>query len=348
MRLRTLLQAGAIATVFAVPGCILPAAARELTLVARAGPFQEPLQQVFVLPFSQASGLHVDQESWTGGLDQIEQRIGWGDPWDLVQVSSAELQPGCEQGFFEKLDWSAIGGRDRYLPQGVSDCGVGAFMRSIVLTWDRDKFPGTPTWGDFWDVAKYPGKRGLKRDVETNLEIALLADGVAPGDVYGTLRSSDGVARAFRKLDQLKPYLVWWQSDTDATKIVGSGAVLMTSAPNDRVTAANRAERRHFGIQWSGSLYSVDFWAIVAGSANFAAAIRFLAFAANPAQEAKLLPLIAYGPMAKGANDKLPPDLQAVSPTAPANLQNALQIDEAFWRDNYAKLSQRFEDWLKH
>lgn len=343
MCVRTLLQAGAIATSLA-----LPAMAGELTVVARAGPFQEPLEQVFVTPYSQATGSHVDQQSWTGGLSQVEERAGWGTPWDVVQVSGEELLPGCEQGLFEKLDWNAIGGRDHYLGQGVSDCGVGAFIRSTVLTWDHDKFSGTPSWGDFWDVAKYPGKRGLKRDVKTNLEIALMADGVAPADVYNTLRSAEGVDRAFRKLDQLKPYLVFWQSDTDSTKIVGSAAVLMSSAPNDRVTAANRAEQRHLGTQWNGSLYSVDSWAIVAGSANYDEADRFLAFYGTPALQTKLLSLIAYGPIAKGANDKLPPELQAVSPSAPANLANALQIDEGFWRDNYPKLSQRFEDWLKH
>ena len=56
----------------------------------------------------------------------------------------------------EKLDFSAIGGKDHYLPLGVSDCGVGATMSNVVLAWDRDKFPGTPTWADFWDIAKYP------------------------------------------------------------------------------------------------------------------------------------------------------------------------------------------------
>jgi putative spermidine/putrescine transport system substrate-binding protein len=141
---------------------------------------------------------------------------------------------------------------------------------------------------------------------------------------------------------------VFWQSDTDAVKIVGSGAVLMSSAPNDRVTAANRSEQRHFGIQWSGSLYSVDSWAVVAGSANYAEANHFLAFYGTPAVEQRLLPLIAYGPLAKGANDKLPQELLAISPSAPANMANALQIDEAFWRDNYQKLSARFEEWLKH
>lgn len=342
MRVRTLLQAGAIAT-FAT----LPATARELTIVARAGPFQAPLKELFVDPFAKAAGDHVDLQSWTGGLAAVEEAAGWGTPWDLVQVSPAELGPGCAGGLFVRIDWNAIGGRDRYLPQAASDCGVGAFMRSIVLSWDRDKFAGSPTWADFWDVAKYPGKRGLERDVKTNLEIALMADGVAPADVYNTLRSAEGVNRAFRKLDQLRPYLVLWQSETDAIRILGSGAVLMSSAPNDRVTAADRAQERHFGIQWSGSLYRIDSWAIVTGSPHLSAANRFLAFYGTPALQARLPALIAYGPVAKGANAAMPPELRAISPSAPANMAKALQIDAAFWRDNGPKLEQRFEEWLK-
>ena len=57
---------------------------------------------------------------------------------------------------------------------------MGATVFSTVLAWDKDKFHGSPSWGDFWDVAKLPGKRGLRRGVVGNLEIALLADGVAP------------------------------------------------------------------------------------------------------------------------------------------------------------------------
>ena len=119
-------------------------------------------------------------------------------------VDSDELATGCSEGLFEKLDWSAIGGKDHYLPQAVSDCGVGAGLASLVLAWDRDKFPATPGWADFWDVAKYPGKRGLHRGVRGNLEFALFADGVSPADVYKVLATSEGVDRAFRRLDQLK------------------------------------------------------------------------------------------------------------------------------------------------
>src|SRR6185437_16888291 len=114
----------------------------------------------------------------------------------------------------------------------------GGVVVNTVLAWDKDKLPITPTWSDFWDVAKYPGKRGLRRGVRGNLEFALIADGVAPGDVYKVLGTSDGVDRAFRKLDQLKPYIVWWHDGAEAAHILASGDVLMTSAYVPQVTSA--------------------------------------------------------------------------------------------------------------
>ena len=188
-----------------------PAAARDLTLVARA-PTQDATRQVFVRPFTEATAIAVQTESWDGGIDALRAQAKTPDnAWDLVMVDSDELATGCSEGLFEKLDWSAIGGKDHYLPQAVSDCGVGAGVASLVLAWDRDKFPAAPGWAEFWDVAKYPGKRGLHSGVRGNLEFALFADGVSPADVYKVLATSEGVDRAFRRLDQLKPYIVWWQ-----------------------------------------------------------------------------------------------------------------------------------------
>ncbi len=134
---------------------------------------------------------------------------------------------------------------------------MGAVVVNTVLAWDKDKLPVTPTWSDFWDVAKYPGKRGLRKGVRGNLEIALLADGVAPGDVYKTLATNDGVDRAFRKLDQLKPYIVWWSSGAEAAHILSSGDVLMTSAPSGQIVTAAEKEHRDFGVQFANSLYEV-------------------------------------------------------------------------------------------
>jgi putative spermidine/putrescine transport system substrate-binding protein len=340
MYARTLLAAVAL---FAVSGTA--ATALDLTVVARGEALLPALQEVFLQPFTAATDIPVQKDSWEGGLETLRTSMKAPDnAWDMVLVDPGELAVGCAEGLFEKLDWPAVGGKEHYMPQAVTnDCGLGAFLANVVLAWDRDKFPGTPTWADFWDVAKYPGKRGLRQGVRGNLEIALIADNVSPGDVYKTLATSDGVDRAFRKLDQLRPYIVWWQNDGEAARILGSGDVLMTSAPSGRIVTANRLEKRNFGIQWGATLYEVHSWAVLKGSANQRLAQQLLYFMGTPAIEAKMLRLSGETGLAKGVNDGLAPDILASSPGNPANLGSALRMDTGFWNENLSKLRPRFE-----
>lgn len=343
MPARTLLVAVAL---FAA--CHAAALARDLTVVVHGKTTLDAVVQAIASPFTAATGIPVQLESWDGGLDTLRSRLKAPDnDWDLVEVNAEELATGCGEGLFEKLDWSAIGGKDHYLGQGVGDCGVGAALTTLVLAWDRDKFPAAPSWSDFWDVAKYPGKRGLHKGVRGNLEFALIADGVSPPDVYKVLATSDGVDRAFRKLDQLKPYIVWWQTGAEAAHILSSGDVLMTTAPSGRIVMANRVDHRNFGIQWNAGLYEVESWAVLKGSSELRQAQQFLYFAGMPAVEARLFDSAGIAGLAKGANDGLAPEVQALSPTTPANLNAAVRLDSGFWHDNQAKLQQRFDGWLE-
>ncbi len=340
-----------------LPVLAVPAEARDLTVSFSAGVLgagseaaraQAALQLGFLRPFADATGQNVAAAGWNGDPQALRARAPSTDPGsDVVLLQPEELLADCDQGLLEKLDFSAIGGRDHYLPQAISDCGVGALLTSTVITWDRDKLPVAPTWSDFWDVAKYPGKRGLLRTPVGNLEFALLADGVAVGDVYATLRGGGGVDRAFHKLDQLKPYLVWWQPGSQGSQSLGAGEVLMGTAAAQRVAEANRSEHRNLGIQWSGSLFAVDSWAIVKGSPNLPAALRLLDFIGNSVLQSLLAPVLGYGMLARPPGAPFP-DPPSGSPSNPANLANALGLDAAFWRDNRERLTARFEDWITH
>ena len=198
-----------------------------------------------------------------------------------------------------------------------------------MLAWDKDKLPVAPSWLDFWDVAKYPGKRGLRKGVRGNLEFALMADGVAPGDVYKTLSTSDGVDRAFRKLDQLKPYIVWWSTEAEAAHILASGDVLMTSAPSGQIAMMAEREHKNFGLQFNASLFEMQSWVIMKGSPSARLAQQFLYFTGMPAVEVRLLQHSGDAGLAKGLNDGLSPELTAVSPSSPANLAAGLKLDAA-------------------
>ncbi len=304
---------------------------------------------MFVRPFVEATAIPVQTEVWEGGIDALRTQAKMPDNvWDLVMVDSDELARVVRRVCSRSSTGRRSAARTTTCRRRSSDCGVGAGVASLVLAWDRDKFPATPGWADFWDVAKYPGKRGLHQGVRGNLEFALIADGVSPGDVYKVLATSEGVDRAFRRLDQLKPYIVWWHDDAEAARILASGDVLMTSASAPAIAVANRTTHRNFGVQWTASLYEVQSWVILKGSPNLRAATQFLYFAGTPAIEARLVGLFGDGGLAKGANDGLPGDLAQISPTMPANLNVAVRVDAGFWHDNLAKLRQRFETWLPH
>lgn len=340
--LLALMAAGA--TVLALPAL----AQRPLTVVSWGGAYQEAQKQVYFEPFKAATGIQMIDESWDGGIGVLRSKVegGTDSGWDVVQVESEELTIGCDEGLYEALDWSKIGGKDAYIEPAVSECGIGAIVYDFVLSYDKDKLSEEPKgWADFFDTQKFPGKRALRQGPKTNLEIALMADGVPPAEVYDVLATDEGVDRAFAKLETIKDDVIWWKSGAQPPQLLASGEVVMTSAYNGRIDAANRDDTRNFGIQWDGALFTLDSWIILKTSPNKDAAYEFLAFAGKPENQAKLPEAIAYGVTAKGASEMIDPKRLQDLPTAPDNMANVVQISDDFWIENIDRLTERFNTW---
>lgn len=331
---------------------VLPAAAvaqgRDLTVVSWGGAYQDAQREVFFRPFQQQMRTRMLEETWDGGIGVLRSRIASGaNTWDVVQVESEELLIGADEGLFETLDWAAIGGRDAYIPEAVSEHGVGAILYSFIMAYDRARMAqGPANWADFFDARKFPGKRGMRRGPKTTLEMALMADGVPPAQVYAVLGTPAGVDRAFRKLDSIKSDIAWFERGAQPPQWLAAGEVTMTVAYNGRIAAANAADGRNFAIVWTNNLFTLDSWVIMKGSPNRARALEFLKFVGQPEVQAGLPPRIPYGVTAKGANDRLTPAVLAQLPTAPANIASALQISDRFWLDNLDRLTQRFNTWV--
>lgn len=325
-----------------------PAAARDLTVVSWGGAYQDAQREAYFKPFMEAKKAKMLEESWDGGIGVLRAKIqGGNNNWDVVQVESEELVIGCEEGLYEKIDWAKLGGKDKFLADAVHDCGVGAIVYNFVLAYDTDRIKDGPkTWADFWNAQKWAGKRALRKGPKTNLEIALMADGVAPKDVYASLKTAAGVERAFKKLDALKPHLIWWEKGSQPPQLLAAGEVAMASAYNGRISAANDKEKRNFKIVWANSLYTIDSWVIMKGTPNRAQAEGFLQFVSEPSNQKNLPPKIPYGVTTKAATALIAPAVLPNLPTAPDNIATALYINEPFWVENIDKLNQRFNAWV--
>jgi putative spermidine/putrescine transport system substrate-binding protein len=331
-------------------GFVQPAAARDLTWVSFGGALQDAIRSAFVKPFSEANHLTVVEDSYTGAMSSIAAQVmAKNVTWDVVDVNSDVIRAGCEQGYFEKLDWSALPPKSKFLPAAVNNgpCGIGFLTGAMVLGYDATKYPEAhPTsWADFWDTQKFPGKRALRQDPRFTLEIALMADGVKPQDIYEVLGTPAGVERAFKKLDALKPFIAWWTVGAQSVQQLASNEVVMTAAYSGRLIAANNAENRKYVLDWdAGSIYFHDYWGIVKGSPNQAEAMKFVASTMDLSRQLVFAKASGYGPTLQvtgGATDpSLGPNL-----LTPERLQHSVARDDGFWTEHGDDLTKRFQIW---
>ncbi|WP_455886186.1 ABC transporter substrate-binding protein [Pseudomonas rustica] len=324
-----------------------PALARDLTVVSWGGAYQDSQRKIFFEPYSKASGIKVLEDSWDGGIGLLRTRAESDDGgWDVVQVEREDLLLGCSEGLFVPLDFTRIGGEKSYIPEAVSECGVGNNVYNFVLTYDTSKLKTPPQgWADFFDLQRYPGKRALRQGPKGNLEIALMADGVAPGEVYKTLNGPGGVERAFKKLDTIKPQLLFWKTGGQPMQFLASGEVVMSSVYNPRVTNAVKLDKKPFGMVWNQSLQTMDSWVILANSPNVDKAYGLLKVMGQ-AENQRLWPEAQHtGITSKAGIEQTPASELADSPIADPNKKNILMIDDQFWVDRIDEINAKWAAW---
>jgi putative spermidine/putrescine transport system substrate-binding protein len=342
--MKLVLKAAIAATVFAIAAGAN--AQRALSVVSWGGAYQDAQKEVYFKPFA-ATGVKLTDEAWDGGVGVLRTKIkGGNNNWDVVQVEADELEVGCDEGLYEKMDYAKIGGQGAYLPQAVHPCGVGAIQYNYVLAYDGDKTKSAPSsWADFFDTKKFPGKRALRQGAKWNLEVALIADGVKPVDVYKELATTAGVDRAFKKLESIKGDLIFWKSGAQPAQLLASGEVVFTSAYNGRITTANEKDKKNFKMVWAGSVFTLDSWVIMKGSPNKADAEKLVAFMGETARQKELPKYIRYGVTNKDAFAAIDKSLIADLPTNPANIAVSLKENVKFWVDNNDKLTERWTKW---
>lgn len=320
--------------------------AEQLTLVGAGGALQDAERKAFFQPFAEKFKVAVTEDSYSGQMAKLRAMVETKNvTWDVVQTEQHSMLTGCDEGLFEKIDWSTIGPRSDFVPEAYADCGVGAFVWSMVLSYDTAKIKDGPkNWAEFWDTKRWPGKRGLRQTARMTLEIALLADGVPPAKIYEVLGTPAGVDRAFASLDRIKPDILWWTSGAEPIERLAAGDVAMSAAFNGRVASANQSGR-NFALLWDGQVYGIDYWGIVKGTPNRKAAERFVAFASRPEVQAEFPRHITYGVTNRKAIALIDPKLAAQLPTTPKNMETAVGLNTAFWADHGESLDARFATW---
>ena len=337
------------------------AAQADLTVMSWGGAYGAAQTEAHVKPWAAKTGNGAVMVDADDPAAPIKAMVEAGNVTvDVASVEYAAAIRLCDEGLLEPIDAAAlpagsdgVAAADDFLPGAVTDCGVSTDIWANVFAYDTTKIADGPkTVADFFDLTKFPGKRGLRKGAKGNLEFALMGDGVAPADVYAMLATPEGVDRAFAKLDTIKADTVWWEAGAQPPQLLADGEVAMTTAYNGRIFNAAVSEGKPFQIVWDGQTYENEMYVVPKGAPNKDLAMDFIQYATSTDGLRAQAQNISYGPPRKSsmATEILYKDGKTVMapnlPTAPENLANALATDSAFWADHDSELNERFNAWL--
>jgi putative spermidine/putrescine transport system substrate-binding protein len=264
--------------------------------------------------------------------------------WDVALINTLEVIRGAKENLWEKIDYKLIDPKVNG-PVKPLDYSVTYLIYSQGLAYSTEKYPDPSkaprNWTDFWDVKKFPGPRAMENRVRYELEAALMADGVPPDKLYPL-----DVERAFRKLDEIKPYItVWSNPPVQALDLIANGDIVMGMSSAHEVASA-REKGVPVEFAWPQSLYITNDWAVLKGTPHREEAMKFIKFCTSAEPEVKMAETLGFGPPNPQAVALLSPKVRRTLPTAPENLRDAAAFDAEWWGENEAKLIERWNAWL--
>ena len=349
MNVKTMIAAAALGAVAASP-----AVANDLTVVSFGGAYGAAQKEHMLDPYMAKTGKTLLFEDYSGGIAEMKAQVEAGNiQWDVVDIEVIDLERACSEGLLEVIPPSVIAPGDDgtpavedFFPEAIaSECGVGNIFWTIIYAFNEETIGDVkPTSiADFFDTAKIPGKRAMRKRPQVNMEWALMADGVSKDDVYEVLATDEGQARAFAKLDTIKDDIVWFDSWSQAPQLLNDGGAVMAQSANGRIFDAIKKDERPFEMVWDSHVFDLDVWAVMKGTSNKETAFDFIRFATGTVPLSGMQD-VAYGPTRKSSTALIDASVKNDLPTA--HLDKGVKADGVFWADFGESLGEKFNEWL--
>lgn len=312
----------------------------ELVFASYGSAYQDAQNEAMLTPWAEEEGVEVTNDSPTS-YPKIQQMVDAGKvTWDVVDTEPFYPAANCGSTL-EELDFTNID--TSQFPEGTwTDCSIPFMQYSTMIVFNSDTFgeDGPTTPADFFDTDTYPGTRLVPNWAGGGaLEMALLADGVAPEDLYPL-----DLDRAFDKLDTIRDSLEFWDTSSQSQQAMEDGTADVVLAWSGR---AYEAAKNGAAItpSFEDNLLSWATLSIIKGSPNKEAAQSFIEFAAGAEPQATFAELQPYAP----ANLEAQPDLDELQDeynVAKSEIQDlAVVTDAQYWADNNDEASEAWTSW---
>ena len=342
--------------------CAYPQENRTLTVTTWGGSYEEAQLKAYIRPFEIETGIEIVLKEYNGGVEPLRQQSSSNKlRWDVLDMEESDALAACEHDLLEPFDARSL----RASPDGTPaledfmddahlECGVAHIAYSTVLAYNDRAFPDVKpdSIADFFDIERFPGKRGLRQKPIAVLEWALLSYGVPVSQIYDLLSTERGINLALRRLNEIRDHIVWWESGSEPVELLKSDEVVMTSMFNGRFFDARFNHGMRISMIQDGQFIEASVWGISKNSPKRELAVQFIQFVTSTKSMKALAELLPFGPTRRSAMGRIGLASSAnISmrdhiPTSPANLQTAIRADSHWYASTETIRKRRFEDWF--
>jgi putative spermidine/putrescine transport system substrate-binding protein len=321
----------------------------KLVICSWGGAYKKALRDGLYNSFEKKTGIRIIGTSWPDPA-KIRAMVDTGNvEWDLVDISGGYATILKKHNALEKIDYSRFDKKlfDEVFEGTFKPYTVRHSFYSQIMAYRKDVF-GTQhpkNWKEFWDVKRFPGPRSLMSGsgMSGGLEFALIADGVPIDKLYPL-----DVERAYKKLTEIKPYVVkWWKSGSNPPQLLTDKEVVAASSYHGRIIKI-KEDGEPVDIVWNQGKLNNEYWGIPRGTKNYENALKFIEFSLQAQNQANWVHayLGGIGPTNKKAFPLIKPEILKNTPTSPENRKVQFLNNDEWWGKNLERTTELWNTWV--
>lgn len=318
------------------------AAEDRLVFVNWGGDAIDAMNEAFGKPFTADTGISVLYDGSGPTEGAITAQVQGGSPtWDLVDADPFSSQALGRKDLMEPIDYDIVDPakqREGFGWEYSSSC----YFYSYVIAYDATQFDTPPTSiADFFDAEKFSGKRAMYKWGAGMWEAALLADGVAPADLYPL-----DLKRAHAKIEGFKEHIgAFWGGGAESQSLLLNGDVSMALIWNTRASLLEKDTDGDISFIWQDGIVGPGGIGVLKGNpGGKEAAMKYIAATQDPARQAMLFELMGNGPSNPAADALIAEENRRFNPMDPENLPKQVPLDTDWYEENYGSA---LDDYLK-
>lgn len=307
------------------------AAADQIVLWNWGGDAERCHGEAIGQPFSADTGIPLRIDTSGPLQGKIREMVDSGNVTaDVADADAFDAIALGKSGHLEPIDYSVVD-KGKVLDGFAWDHGVSVIFYGYAFMYDTEKFGDNPpnSWADFFDTAKFPGKRSLYKWANGALEGALLADGVAKDALYPL-----DMDRALAKIKSIKDDSLYWGSGSEAHSMIVNEEVVMGMVWQNRARAIEADTDGRFKLVMNEALAMPGAYIVPRGNPGGADVMKFIAQAQEVSSQLALLECLGMTPSNPEAFAQIPAATAPYAITSEQNVGNVVFNDPVWWAEN--------------